>query len=155
MPRLTAWQQRGAGVYVTVNRTDLHGRKAENIVRVRAVFVDLDGSPIEPVDQCGLDPHVVVESSPGQCHAYWLTDDLPLDQFKPVQQTIVRRFKGDQAVCDVSRVMRLPGFWHLKAEPFLTRIVTVNEALPYPAAAVLAEFPPVARSNFGGLRAGR
>lgn len=30
--------QRGAGAYVTINETDLKGRKAENIVRVRALF---------------------------------------------------------------------------------------------------------------------
>ena len=33
----------GAGVYVTVNRTNGKGRKATDIVRVRALFVDLDG----------------------------------------------------------------------------------------------------------------
>jgi hypothetical protein len=33
----------GAGVYVTVNQTNGKGRKATDIVRVRALFVDLDG----------------------------------------------------------------------------------------------------------------
>jgi len=37
--------ERGAGVFVTVNETDGKGRKGENIVRVRALFVDLDGAP--------------------------------------------------------------------------------------------------------------
>jgi hypothetical protein len=32
-----------------VNRGDLRGRKAENVVAVRAVFLDLDGSPLDPV----------------------------------------------------------------------------------------------------------
>ena len=36
----------GAGVFVTVNRTDLKGRRKENIIAVRALFVDLDGAPI-------------------------------------------------------------------------------------------------------------
>jgi hypothetical protein len=39
----------GAGVFVTVNETDLKGRTAKNITSVRAVFVDLDGAPLEPV----------------------------------------------------------------------------------------------------------
>ncbi|WP_344019307.1 hypothetical protein, partial [Microlunatus capsulatus] len=42
-------QHQGAGVFVTVNRTDLKGRKATNIQEVRAAFVDLDGAPVEPV----------------------------------------------------------------------------------------------------------
>src|SRR4051812_17013249 len=41
--------QRGAGVYVTVNPTDGKGRKAQNITGCRAVFADLDGAPLGPV----------------------------------------------------------------------------------------------------------
>ena len=41
---LAALNAKGAGVYVTVNQTDLKGRKEANIVKVRALFVDLDGS---------------------------------------------------------------------------------------------------------------
>ena len=33
---------RGAGIFATINRTDGKGRKRENIVGIRAVFVDLD-----------------------------------------------------------------------------------------------------------------
>jgi putative DNA primase/helicase len=68
--RLAKWQECGAGVYVTINRTDGTGRKAGNITKIRATFADLDGSPIEPVCQCPLDPHIIVESSPGKYHAY-------------------------------------------------------------------------------------
>src|SRR5262245_5039190 len=35
-------RQRGAGVFVTINETDLKGRKNENIVRPRALFADAD-----------------------------------------------------------------------------------------------------------------
>ena len=46
---LTALNQDGAGVFVTVNESDGKGRATTNIVRVRATFVDLDGAPLEPV----------------------------------------------------------------------------------------------------------
>jgi hypothetical protein len=36
----------GAGVYITVNETDLRGRAASDIVRVRSHFVDMDGAPL-------------------------------------------------------------------------------------------------------------
>jgi len=39
----------GAGVFVTVNRTDGLGRRRQNIKQVRAIFLDLDGAPLEPV----------------------------------------------------------------------------------------------------------
>lgn len=116
-------QQQGAGVFVMVNKGDGQGRSAHDVIRVRAHFIDLDGAPIEPVLQAALQPHILVESSPGKWHAYWLTTDCPLDEFKPRQQSLAHRFGGDTAVCDLPRVMRLPGFWHLKGVPFITRLV--------------------------------
>lgn len=133
----------GSGIFVTINKTDGRGRKAENIVAVRATFVDLDGSPLEPVRTCELEPHVVVQTSPGRWHCYWLCD-LPLDQFTTVQKAIITRFGGDKAVHDTSRVMRLPGFWHMKGEPALARIIAVNEGLPYHAERILEVFGPAA-----------
>jgi len=90
---------------------------------VRAVFVDLDGAPLEPVLTCGLEPHIVCESSPGRFHAYWLCDDCPLDKFESVQRALARRFAGDGSVHDLPRVLRVPGFVHAKGEPFLSHVL--------------------------------
>jgi hypothetical protein len=35
--------ERGVGVFVTINETNFEGRRTENIVRPRALFVDADG----------------------------------------------------------------------------------------------------------------
>jgi hypothetical protein len=113
----------GAGIFFTVNETDGTGRKSGNIIRVRAIFVDLDGSPLDPVMAHSTPPSITVESSPNRYHAYWLTDDCPLDQFKTAQQRLAHQFNGDPKVCDLPRVMRLPGFIHQKAEHFMTRII--------------------------------
>ena len=59
---LTSLSTDGAGVFVTINETDLTGRKEANINRVRAVFVDTDGAPQEPIEK--YSPHIVVETSP-------------------------------------------------------------------------------------------
>jgi len=120
---LIGLNQRGAGAFVCINETDGAGRKAENITTVRAVFIDLDGAPLEPVLKADLKPSLVVETSPDRYHAYWRVDDLPLDQFESVQKTLIARFDGDPAVHDLPRVMRLPGFYHHKHEPFLVRII--------------------------------
>jgi len=142
-------RDKSVGVFVTVNETRGHRRKAGDVNRIRAVIADLDGSPIEPVRSCPLEPHVVVESSPGKFHAYWLVDGLPLEQFKPVQKAIAARFGGDPAVCDLPRVMRVPGFLHQKGKPFRTRIIEDMARAPYNAEEILAEFPPVARRTNG------
>lgn len=121
---------RGAGIFFMVNAGDSKGRRAGNVQRVRALFVDLDGSPLEPVQAAKLPPHCIVESSPGRWHAYWLVTDCPLDTFKPTQQALARHFDADRRVCDLPRVMRLPGFDHRKREPYTSRIVTLEAERP-------------------------
>ena len=128
---LARLQESGAGVFVTVNECAAGRRRAADVTRVRSLFSDLDGAPLAPVLACSLEPHIIVESSPGRFHPYWLCEGVELHQFTPLQRAIAARFGGDSAVCDLPRVMRLPGFWHQKGEPFLTRIVKINERVPY------------------------
>jgi hypothetical protein len=129
--RLTCLNAEGAGIFVMVNAGDGQGRKAGNVQRVRACFADLDGAPLEPVQTFPVTPHLVVESSPGRWHAYWLMDGLALEQFKAIQRAIAQQFNADPKVCDLPRVMRVPGFFHNKGKPFLSRIVKQYEASPY------------------------
>ena len=129
----------GAGIFVTVNQTDLKGRKASNISRVRAFFVDLDGSPLEPVLSGPLPPHIVIETSHGKWHCYWLIDHCDMEHFGFIQKKLAQRFGGDEKVIDLPRVMRLPGFLHQKKEPFLSRIVKATEGR-YPLADFLKAF---------------
>lgn len=123
--------RKGAGIFVTINRTDGKGRQRHNILGVRAVFVDLDGSPLAPVMRWALSPHIVVESSSGRYHAYWLVDGTvtPID-FGGLQKRLAKLFNGDPTVHDLPRVLRLPGFLHRKSRPFCTRIVHLNTTLP-------------------------
>jgi hypothetical protein len=122
--RLTALNDDGHGIFVMINEGDLKGRAARNVIRVRALFVDSDNGPIQPLLDAAIAPHIAVESSPGKGHGYFLVNDCPLDKFKERQHALADRFNGDRAVCDVSRVMRLPGFFHLKnTVPFQTRLI--------------------------------
>ena len=41
-PRLKALQNKGQGIFITVQETDLNGREAANITALRACFVDFD-----------------------------------------------------------------------------------------------------------------
>lgn len=119
---------RGCGIFVTINETDLKGRKTENITRVRALFLDMDGAAIGPVLDTA--PHILVESSPEHFHPYWRVCDVDLGQFTAAQKALIARFGSDPAVHDRSRVMRMPGFVHCKGKPFVSRIVEINNDLP-------------------------
>ena len=128
--KLGAANNYGAGVFVMINQGDgiIHGdaktcRTTANVKRVRALFVDLDGAPLEPAVNFKAAPSLIVHTSPIKFHVYWLTNKCPLEQFKPVQQSLAIQLNGDQMVCDLPRVMRLPGFYHTKGEPFLVKLI--------------------------------
>ena len=106
-----------AGVFVVVNQTDGLGFRDANVTKVRALFVDLDGSDIEPVRSCSLPPQAIVETSAGRWHAYWKVSDVPVTEFSNYQDALAKKFGGDPSVKNPSRLMRLPGFFHCKASP--------------------------------------
>lgn len=112
---LVRLQKSGAGIFVTINETDRNGRKTENIKRVRALFVDLDGSDLKPVKEWNA-PDIVCETSPGRWHAYWLVRDAPIEKFRAAQNYLATIFDADKNVKDLPRVMRLPGFYHQKKD---------------------------------------
>lgn len=142
---LATLNAQGAGIFVTINETDFHGRTAKNIRSVRAVFADFDGTSPESLCGCPLPPNIGVESSPGRWHAYWLVTALPLDKFSNVQSSIAARYGSDPCVKDISRVMRLPGFLHRKAEPFLPRLI-IRATTPYSAQKLLDVFLAITTS---------
>ena len=133
----------GAGVFVTINETNLRGRKASDVLKVRAVFADFDGAPLP--ETFPLRPNAIIESSPSKWHAYWFCS-IPLASFRGVQHSIAERFGSDRAVNDLPRVMRLPGFRHQKCEPFQTRIEALEAHPRYSDDEILTAFPPSAHT---------
>jgi hypothetical protein len=127
--------ERGAGVFVMVNAGDgivkpgsKTCRTAANVVCVRALFLDLDGAPIQPVLDAQMQPDWIVESSPEHWHAYWRVEDCALWDFEVLQSALAAKFGGDPAVKDLSRVMRIPGFVHRKRDPFVSRLYVPSQS---------------------------
>ena len=139
----------GAGIFVTINETDELGRTKANIKRIRAVFQENDRGFNGPFP---LEPSIVVETSPGRSHRYWLVaDDWPADErgcteFRAVMERMIASYGSDPNAKDISRVMRLPGFFHRKAKPFLVRIIEAS-GRRYSRAEIIRAFPPVERAK--------
>ena len=129
LAHLKKLNEQGAGISLMVNEGDGKGRSNRNVVRIRVVVLDLDGSSLEAVLAAGLTPHIIVESSPGRYHVYWLVSDCTLEQFKDLQKRIAQRFGGDKDIHDLCRAMRIPGTFHNKKEPFLCHIVEIHDDL--------------------------
>jgi hypothetical protein len=116
---LAELSRNGAGVFVTVNRTNLRGRRiAENVVAVRAYFADFDDVGPETIKanllRLGLMPHLIVQSSASKWHVYWFVDDASLGEFGATQEKLSEVLGSDPGVKDLPRVMRLAGFIHQK-----------------------------------------
>jgi hypothetical protein len=141
---LTRLNQQGGGIFLTVQQTTGCSRKKESVIKLRALFRENDGLGGNPLP---LEPHVVIETSPGKHHEYLLVQDAPLGGriWEAVQGRLVKDYGSDPNAKDRSRVLRLAGFFHRKdpASPHRVRIVRESGGLPYPWAQVVAALPPV------------
>jgi hypothetical protein len=139
---LAFMQSLGAGVFITVQELDGAGADAACVVRIRAFIADGD-SP-EQVESLwafirltGLVPTMLIASGGiartadgrivEKLHAYWRVSDCPVDRFSEAQAVLISRTGTDPSVRDLARVLRVPGFWHLKSEPRMTRIVGTHD----------------------------
>lgn len=125
------------GVFVSVNETDGNGVGKSNIKRIRTVFADFDAG--WPAD-LPLEPSIVVQTSPTKFQAYWLiADEMTRPQFDGVLSTLIARHGSDKGAKDISRVLRVPGFFHHKRDPFLVKL-TGGNGRRYTAAEIVAAY---------------
>lgn len=140
--QLVALNRAGAGVFVTINATDGRGRKLSNITAVRGVWREADEPDLPALP---LAPTMIVESSPGKHHEYILTDapiaDAP--EFADVMTEIVGAYGSDHRAKDRARVLRVPGFYHLKDDKPPTMVQLVHSDGPRHCwEAIVAAFQP-------------
>ena len=118
LAHLEVLNQEGAAIYIAVNEFDGQ-RKLDNLARVRGVHADLDDVTEAQLLSLRnmLEPSIVVQSSSSnKQHWYWLLSDgeeLAQDVAKAINQGLVP-LGADKAAVDVSRLLRLPGFCHMK-----------------------------------------
>lgn len=154
MDALRELNARGAGIYFTVNQTDLRGRKKENITRVRAYMIDCDGlvtkrAKIRKIKQlfgAALKPSLIVETRNG-LHVYWYSDGqeaVDPDDYRRINTRLAHALGGDMNARDIARVMRVPGFQHQKdpSKPYPIKKVSETPELVYSRQQILDAFPP-------------
>jgi hypothetical protein len=146
--QLVELNNKGAGIFVTVNETDGRGRTQENIIAVRAMFQD-DDEGFQGTYP--LPPSIQVNTSPGKFQRYWLCSDVNEEQFKALQKQVIASYGCDKNVNDLARVLRLPGFLHRKnpEQPYLVRLVEPSPGIVYGAEEVVRAFLGEVRSASG------
>lgn len=127
-------------ISLTINRCD-GGRKAANVQEIVALFIDSDDGKYDKNSLLALPiaPHMVVQTSAKNFHAYWRIHDCPVAQFKPVQTALAHRLKTDDQVCDPNRAMRMAGTLNWKRDkPYRAKIVhRIEDAQPIPLSVFL------------------
>lgn len=116
--KLEALNEAGAAIYVAVNQFEGQ-RSKRNLARVRGVHGDFDGVSEDMLSAVRslLPPTIEVQSSVlGHCHFYWLLDKgekVSPEWAESINRGLVE-LGADRAAIDVSRLLRLPGFRHMK-----------------------------------------
>ena len=149
LPTLNEINKQGAGIFVARNECDGH-RSEANIKRVRGVHADMDdvtAAQIEAVIRV-LEPSIIVQSSSqNRVQLYWQLADgetLSKDEAKSINQCLVQHYGADRAAVDVSRLLRLPGFMHMKyrADGRTPTVTLIGVGGTYTAAEIRNAFPP-------------
>lgn len=135
----------GAGIFVTINQTDGKGREIGNMIRARAVWCDWDHADRDP-PEWPLEPSATVATSPGKFQFLWLLDygeTMTPNQHRDVIDSIVS-MGGDAGAKGYNRVLRVPGFYHMKnpANPYMAELREIS-GNRYAVDELLAAFPPV------------
>jgi putative DNA primase/helicase len=144
---LEALNNQGAAIHVARNQF-FGQRRLENIERIRGVHADLDDVTPDQIEALAavLKPSIVVQSSgPRNLHFYWqlnANDELNTTDTKRINQAITA-YGADKAAVDVTRLLRLPGFKHMKKKSSgITPVVTAQYSdCKYSAAEIRAAFP--------------
>ncbi len=112
-----------------------------DICAINAIFADFDDEISGTFDAImELSPTAIVETSKGKYQAYWRLDgEIPVHQFNAYQTALrarLAKYKPDESVNSPARLMRLPGFRHMKLGkcpaveyPLSTRFESVTQSI--------------------------
>ncbi len=87
----------------------------------------------KPAIQFVLPPSAVVATSWDHHHGYFdLVNKEPIPLWRPMQTRLAAYYDTDKAMASsLNRVMRLPGFYNQKGEPFLVHFLSLNPERKY------------------------
>lgn len=111
-------QEEGFGVFLVVNGG---GHRDADINEIRAAFIDGDDIPMPSAWHA--EPSFFVRRTDTRWHAYWLTENMEPSQFESLQKRLAAHYGSDPKICNPSRVMRLAGTMHAKAEPTFVELL--------------------------------
>ena len=150
IPKLHSINDSGAGIFVARNQCSGQ-RSKDTVTRVRGVHADMDGvGATELAAVTGLlQPSMVVQSSTqDRNQLYWQLSEgevLSHDETEGINRRLVTSHSADKAAVDVSRLLRLPGFKHMKyrGKGETPTVTLISDGPTYTAEEIRNAFPPI------------
>jgi len=139
-------EKNSAGIFFTPNRFPSGRRTKDQCTGVNAWYIESDDLSIDEqlkrLTECKLTPTFMVRSKKS-IHAYWIAKDATIENFEKIEKGLIEYFSGDNAMKDISRVLRIPTFWHNKNpnDRFKVELIDVNPELSYSESDMLVHFP--------------
>ena len=135
--------EKNRGIYFVVNSG---GHEDGEITRINAQFMECDeltlDEQLKQIEAFPLVPSFIVKTRKS-LHTYWLIKDGEVSSFRRVQKRLAAQFHGDRTCINESRVLRLPGFYHCKAEPVMVECIHFHPELRYTQAELEQYLPQI------------
>mgnify|MGYP001580373815 CR=1 FL=1 len=151
----------GWNVYITpsVLKPHTQNRRKESFLPHQSIiYVDCDDqSCLEEIKACYPYPTLVVRTSKGRYQCYWrLVEPVAVTEQENLMRSIAHDIDSDPQATDVSRVLRLPGFWNRKENRGNTVDVafTRNHSVSYQLLTEHLQPIPLTTSTPGGRLCG-
>jgi hypothetical protein len=120
-PEFQSWLRhknaQGSDIYLSLNtlREHANSRTKADLKEIRHLYLDLDKEGQRRLARIYEDasvphPNYVLQTSPGKYQVVWRVEGIAQKEAEDLLRSLVRRFGGDPAATDATRVFRLPGF---------------------------------------------
>lgn len=126
---LESYNKKWAGVFFSINSMKPWERDKASVTGVNAWACEVDNLSKDDqrklISVAPLSPSLVVESNKS-FHMYWFAKDGKIENWTKISWGLRNFFCWDPAIAsDISRVLRVPWYYHMKdeANPFLCEIV--------------------------------
>lgn len=127
------WNSKGYGIFWSLN-SFRGARRIENLASIDSWAIDIDAGDKElqwrRIEKAPLFPSLIVETKRGFQVYFFAKDAKPNHWNSLVLDRLVPYYQADKNARDLARIMRVPGYLHLKnpADPFRVREIFRSNA---------------------------
>lgn len=114
-------EKESCDIYIGMNtlKPEARNRTKEDIHTIRHLYLDVDHdgpAALAKIQQSNLvpPPNYTLNTSPDKFQVVWRVENVSQEQAEVLQRAMARKFGGDPAATDSTRVLRLPGFLNRK-----------------------------------------